>query len=50
MTVDIVLQLDPDLPLSGLVPDEGVLKEVFGAGSLLVVHDGAHLNEAVEAL
>lgn len=35
--VDVVLELDADLPLVGLVPDEGVLHQLLRGWSLAVV-------------
>lgn len=48
--VDVVFELDADLPLVGLVPDEGVLEQLLGGGPLVVVlHQGA-LDEAAKLL
>lgn len=48
--VDVVLQLDADLPLVWQVPDERVLEELLRAGSLAVALHQAALNERLELL
>jgi len=46
----VVLQLDADLPLVGLVPDERVLQQLLRGGPLGVVLHQARLDEAEELL
>ena len=48
--VDVVLELDADLPLVGLVPDEGVLEQLLRGGPLGVVLHQAALDEAEKLL
>lgn len=48
--VDVVFELDADLPLVGLVPDEGVLQQLLGGGALSVVLHQAAFDEAEELL
>lgn len=48
--VDVVLQLDADLPLVRLVPDIRMLQELLGGGPLGVVLHQAALDEAEELL
>ncbi len=48
--VDVVLQLDADLPLVGQVSDERVLEELLCAGSLAVALHQAALYERLELL
>lgn len=48
--VDVVLQLDADLPLVGEVSDEGVLEELLGARPLAVTLHQAALYERLELL
>lgn len=48
--VDVVFELDADLPLVGLVPDEGVLEQLLGGRTLGVVLHQAALDEAEEFL
>ena len=48
--VDVVLELDADLPLGGLVPDEGVLQELLrGRAAGVGLHQAA-LDEVHELL
>ena len=48
--VDVVFELDADLPLVGLVSDEGVFQQLVGGGTLgIVLHQGA-FNEAAKLL
>lgn len=44
-TVDVVFELDADLPLVGLVSDEGVLQQLVCRGPLRVVLHQAALDE-----
>lgn len=44
-TVDVVLELNADLPLVGLVSDEGVLQQLLRRGALRVVLYQAALDE-----
>lgn len=46
----MILELDADLPLVGLVPDEGVLQQLLSGGPLGVVLHQAALDEAEELL
>jgi len=46
--VDVVFELDADLPLVGLVPDKGVLKQLVCRGALGVVLHQAALDETEE--
>lgn len=46
--VDVVLELDADLPLVGLVSDEGVLHQLLRGWSLAVVLHQAALNEGLK--
>lgn len=46
----MVFELDADLPLVGLVPDEGVFQELLGGRSLSVIFHQAALDEAEELL
>ena len=46
--VDVVFELDADLPLVGQVPDEGVLEELLRAGPLAVALHQAHLDERLK--
>ena len=48
--VDVVLQLDADLPLVGQVSDERVLQELLGARPLAVALHQAALYERLELL
>jgi hypothetical protein len=48
--VDVVLELYPHLPLSWLVPNEGVLQQLLRVRPLVIVFDQHSLNEAVELL
>lgn len=48
--VDVVFELDADLPLVGLVPDERVFEQLLGGGALGVVLHQAALDEAEELL
>lgn len=48
--VDVVLQLDADLPLVGQVSDERVFEELLGAGSLAVAFHQTALYERLELL
>lgn len=48
--VQVVLELDPHLPLVGLVSDEGVLQELVGGRPLRVVLHQTALDEAEELL
>ena len=48
--VDVVFELDADLPLVGLVPDEGVFQQLLSGGPLGVVLHEAAFNEAEELL
>jgi len=49
-SVDVVFELDADLPLVRLVPDEGVFEQLLRRRSLGVVLHQAALNEAEELL
>lgn len=49
-SVDVVFELDADLPLVRLVPDEGVFEQLFGGRTLGVVFHQAALNEAEKLL
>ncbi len=49
-SVDVVFELDADLPLVGLVPDEGVFQQLLSGRTLGVVLHQAALNEAEELL
>lgn len=44
----MVFELDADLPLIGLVPDEGVFQQLLSWGALGVILHQAALNEAEE--
>ena len=46
----MVFELDADLPLVGLVPDEGVFQQLVSGGTLSVILHQAALNEAEELL
>lgn len=46
----MVFELDPHLPLVGLVSDEGVLQELVGGRPLRVVLHQTALDEAEELL
>lgn len=46
----MVFELDADLPLVGLVPDEGVFEQLLGGGALGVILHQAALDEAEELL
>lgn len=46
--VDVVLELDADLPFIGLVSDEGVLHQLLRGWSLAVVLHQAALNEGLK--
>lgn len=48
--VDVVFELDPDLPLIGLVPDEGMLQQLLGRRPLRVVLHQTALYEAEKLL
>ena len=48
--VDVVFELDADLPLVRLVSDEGMLEQLLGGGPLGVVLHQAALDEAEELL
>lgn len=48
--VDVVLQLDADLPLVGQVSDERVFEELLCAGSLAVALHQTALYERLELL
>lgn len=48
--VDVVFELDADLPLVGLIPDEGVFQQLLGGRALGVILHQAALNEAEELL
>ena len=48
--VDVVLELNADLPLVGLVPDVGVLQQLLRGRPLGVVFHQACLDEADELL
>ena len=48
--VDVVFELNADLPLVGLVSDEGVLQQLLRRGPLRVVLHQAALDEAEELL
>ena len=50
VSVDVVTQLDADLPLGRLVLDVGVFQQLFGAQTTHVVLQQARLDEAVELL
>lgn len=41
----MILQLDPDLPLSRLVPDEWILQKLLSWWSVHVVLDETSVNE-----
>lgn len=43
--VNVVLELDPDLPLIRLVTDEGMLQELLCRGTLCIVLHQAALDE-----
>lgn len=49
-SVNVVFELDADLPLVGLIPDEGVLEQLLRGGALGVVLHQAALDEAEELL
>lgn len=44
-TVDVVFELNADLPLVGLVSDEGVLQQLLCRGALRVVLNQTALDE-----
>ena len=46
--VDVVFELDADLPLVGEVPDEGVLQQLLRAGPLAVALHQTHLDERLK--
>lgn len=46
----MVFELDADLPLVGLVPDEGVFQQLLSGRTLGVILHQAALNEAEELL
>lgn len=46
----MVFELDADLPLVGLIPDEGVFQQLLGGRALGVILHQATLNEAEELL
>ena len=48
--VDVVLQLDADLPLVGQVADVGVLEQLLRAGPLVVVLHQAAVHKRLELL
>lgn len=48
--VNVVFELDADLPLVGLIPDEGVFQQLLGGRTLGVILHQAALNEAEELL
>lgn len=48
--VNVVFELDPDLPLIGLVPDEGMLQQLLGRRPLRVVLHQTALYEAEKLL
>lgn len=48
--VDVVLELDPDLPLVGQVSDEGVFEELLGARPLAVALHQTAFYERLELL
>ena len=48
--VDVVFELDANLPLVGLVPNEGVLEQLVCGGPLGVVLHQTALDEAEELL
>lgn len=49
-SVDVVFELDADLPLVGLVPDEGVLQQLLSGRTLGVILHQAALDKAEELL
>lgn len=49
-SVDVVFELDADLPLIGLVPNEGVFQQLLSGRALGVILHKATLNEAEELL
>lgn len=48
--VDVVFELDANLPLVGLIPDEGMFEQLLGGRALSVVLHQAALDEAEELL
>lgn len=48
--VNVVFELNADLPLVGLIPDEGVLEQLLSGGALGVILHQAALDEAEELL
>lgn len=48
--INVVLELDPYLPLGGLVPDKRMLQQLLCVGPLVIVLDQHGLNKAVELL
>lgn len=48
--VNVVFELDADLPLVGLIPDERVFEQLLGGGALSVILHQAALDEAEELL
>lgn len=48
--VDVVLELDADLPLRGLVPDEGKLQQLLRWWAAQVSLDETRVNEVDELL
>ena len=46
--VNVILELDPHLPLCRLVPDERMLKQLLRVGPLVVVLDEHRLDEALK--
>lgn len=49
-SVNVILELNPDLPFCGLVTDERVPQELVSVGSLVVVLDENAVDEGVEFL
>lgn len=49
-SVDVVFELDADLPLVGLIPNEGVFQQLLSGWTLSVVLHQAALDEAEELL
>lgn len=46
----MVFELDADLPLIGLIPNEGVFEQLLSGGTLGVILHQAALDEAEELL
>lgn len=49
-SVDVIFELDADLPLVRLVPDEGVFQQLLSGRTLSVILHQGTFNEAEELL